>query len=103
MSKCFRQLPHIVEEINELRKTIPPRFIEKDFAAMLQWSSWQNHLNDLNKELKVTAYNQLVNHRGHKETLPFETFEQLVELEELTQEELTDVDYLDDRMDVWNE
>jgi hypothetical protein len=50
-----------------------------------------------------TTYNQLVEYRSNKECIPLYMFGTLVLLEELTQEELADIEYLDDRMDVWYE
>lgn len=43
------------ERIEEFKKVIPLEFPEElkgDFAAELQWKSWQSHLEELENQLK---------------------------------------------------
>lgn len=51
----------------------------------------------------MQSYNKLVSLR-RKNNMPvcsYEEFRTLCEMEDLTVEELRDIEYLDDRMDVW--
>lgn len=57
MPKLHRPTSEIARQLAELKATMPQAMSEPpsdDFAASLQWKSWQIHLDELNTEL-VTA------------------------------------------------
>ena len=54
MPKLYRPSTEIARQLAEFKATLPPDISEPpsdDFAARLQWKSWQIHLDELDTEL----------------------------------------------------
>lgn len=63
MPKLFRPSSEIARQLDAFKATLPPDMGEPppdDFAALLQWKSWQNHLEELNAELKAALEREAV-------------------------------------------
>lgn len=56
MPKLYRPSAEIARQLAEFKATLPEDMSEPlsdDFAARLQWESWQIHLEELNTELAM--------------------------------------------------
>lgn len=54
MPKLYRPSSEIARQLAEFKATLPQGMTEPppyDFAAKLQWESWQTHLKELSAEL----------------------------------------------------
>jgi hypothetical protein len=63
MPKLFSTPSEIARQLDAFKATLPPDMDEpppSDFAAKLQWKSWQSHIEELMAELKAALEREAV-------------------------------------------